>query len=305
MKKSLRNNSEVAHVWASQSQSEGYGSHFFFDGPSIYSYGRHFEVARIVQPNIVLFNSASYSVSTSRHQSLARRAVSHMKTFRVPSMTDHNENAKYLIKSLEDELFRISRMRKGSQWALEQYVESAETAWEYAALFTIREELFDKIAAIYKQRENPLSQEQMEKLKARAAANRERQKQQRIEKEKRDALRKAELQTQYDAWKNGEIASLPSEAQSLFPVALRITTDSENENYKIIQTSRGASVTVDDAVNLYHALMESPDVSGMRVGHYTVTGVRDADLIIGCHIIPLSEVARISRLLNLQGSLSL
>lgn len=42
------NNREVAHAWAGQQKESARGSHFFFNGPSIYSYGAHFEIARII-----------------------------------------------------------------------------------------------------------------------------------------------------------------------------------------------------------------------------------------------------------------
>jgi len=43
------NNSQVAHIWANQSKTIAKGSNFFFNHKSIFSYGHHFEVARLVQ----------------------------------------------------------------------------------------------------------------------------------------------------------------------------------------------------------------------------------------------------------------
>lgn len=39
----------VAHLWANEKQESANGSNFYFEGESIYSYGRHFEVGRIVR----------------------------------------------------------------------------------------------------------------------------------------------------------------------------------------------------------------------------------------------------------------
>jgi len=74
------NNSQVAHVWANQSKTIARGSNFFFNNKSIYSYGLHFEVARLVQTEkknktIALVEPRTYSNSTTRHQSLARNSV--------------------------------------------------------------------------------------------------------------------------------------------------------------------------------------------------------------------------------------
>lgn len=43
------NNSMVAHLWANEKQESANGSNFYFEGESIYSYGRHFEAGRIVR----------------------------------------------------------------------------------------------------------------------------------------------------------------------------------------------------------------------------------------------------------------
>ena len=44
------NNSMVAHVWAQQTQAHGRnaGNTFYFEGPTIYSYGEHFPIATFV-----------------------------------------------------------------------------------------------------------------------------------------------------------------------------------------------------------------------------------------------------------------
>ena len=66
------NNSMVAHLWANESQESANGSNFYFEGQSIYSYGRHFEVGRIVRnkrgEKAYLINDRYYSSTTSRHQ---------------------------------------------------------------------------------------------------------------------------------------------------------------------------------------------------------------------------------------------
>jgi hypothetical protein len=260
----------------------------FFEGPSIFSYGHHFEIARIVRPDVVLFTSRDYSVSTSKHKSRTHSAISHMRVFVVPSMTDHKANAEYLIKTLEDELARISRMRKDSIFTLERYAYQAERAAAYVLEFGkhVPKPLQRKIAEIFKARENPLTPEQTAKLKARAAADR-------AEKEKKTAARRAELQGDYDAWKAGTLAVMPWDASGLFPVALRVI---DNE----IQTSQGANIPVIEARKFWHVLRAGGSVDGMRLGHYTVTGIRDGALIVGCHTIPMREVARMSVTLGLE-----
>lgn len=73
------NNSMVAHLWANEKQESANGSNFYFEGESIYSYGRHFEVGRIVRnkrgEKAYLINDTYYSSTTSRHQYYVREAI--------------------------------------------------------------------------------------------------------------------------------------------------------------------------------------------------------------------------------------
>lgn len=71
----------VAHLWANRSQDTARNSSntFYFTGPVLYSYGSHFVVGAWLDCGAdglrVLWNTAGYSISTSRHQSHASRAL--------------------------------------------------------------------------------------------------------------------------------------------------------------------------------------------------------------------------------------
>lgn len=73
------NNSMVAHLWANEKKESGKGSNLFFEGRSIYSYGYHFEVGRIVRnkcgEKAYLLNDKYYSSSTCKHQCCVRSAI--------------------------------------------------------------------------------------------------------------------------------------------------------------------------------------------------------------------------------------
>lgn len=83
-------NAMTAHVWAQQRQTEGRSNNgnFYFHGRTLYSYGGHFPVGIFAAPGGPVFlNADSYSVSTSKHQSYARRAVSHVEPrFYMPAL---------------------------------------------------------------------------------------------------------------------------------------------------------------------------------------------------------------------------
>jgi len=80
MKKVFKSD-EVAHIWASQSQSEGRNSarNIYFEGTTIYSYGSHFPLARFVNGRVLVTNR-SYSVTTSKQLYGVRRAINHLES---------------------------------------------------------------------------------------------------------------------------------------------------------------------------------------------------------------------------------
>jgi len=53
MRRVLRSNADVAHVWAQQVQDEERSGNMFFEGDTIYSYGHHFPIARFVKKDVV------------------------------------------------------------------------------------------------------------------------------------------------------------------------------------------------------------------------------------------------------------
>lgn len=81
--KTVFNSSQVAHVFAAQTQDSGRNSNssFYFDGPVIFSWGSHWPLAVFSGfkdtngQRIVFINGGSYSNSTSRHMSYVTRAL--------------------------------------------------------------------------------------------------------------------------------------------------------------------------------------------------------------------------------------
>lgn len=97
--KTVFDKSTVAHIWASQSQDCGRTSsdNFSFTGPKLYSYAqpiayildREHYVLGEDRKTIVLLNSSSYSMTTNRHQSLARQASRHFRQIYVPGLSEN------------------------------------------------------------------------------------------------------------------------------------------------------------------------------------------------------------------------
>jgi hypothetical protein len=83
------NNSQVAHVWNSQSERRGQSNNgnAYFSGAALFSYGSHFLTGYIMPDGVALLNADSYSISTSGHQSDAWSATSNRPRFNVAGLT--------------------------------------------------------------------------------------------------------------------------------------------------------------------------------------------------------------------------
>ena len=83
-------NDTLCHVWASGRVPEARSNHgsMFFEGPVLYSYGRHYAIAVRMPGNVVLFNASGSSVTTAKQSGYAWRAALHMVRHNVPDLTN-------------------------------------------------------------------------------------------------------------------------------------------------------------------------------------------------------------------------
>lgn len=96
----------VAHLWAHEQEESASGSNFFFEGTSIYSYGHHFEVGRIVKnkqgKKAYLINEDYYSATTSKHQCYVRNAIpTWAMVFSVGDNISDTGNMRFVASKLE------------------------------------------------------------------------------------------------------------------------------------------------------------------------------------------------------------
>lgn len=111
------NNSMVAHLWANEKRESANGSNFYFEGESIYSYGRHFEVGRIVRnkrgEKAYLINDIYRSSSTSKHQCCVRNAIpTGSKVFSVGYNMSNTGNMAFVTSGLESIKDAIEKYKK-------------------------------------------------------------------------------------------------------------------------------------------------------------------------------------------------
>lgn len=262
-------NSELTHIWAQQSQESGRGSNMYFEGPSIYSYGRHFEIARFVDKGHVLFTSRGYSPTTAKHKSYTLRAISHKTIFTVPSFEDHHENAEYYLTHYKEEIEKASRARKSGEWHLAHAQDYRHEAQEYARLFAKFLSAKEKkaISAMA-----DIDEKVLEACRKRLAE----------EQKRAIAKRKEDI----EKWRAGETQICA--IRSLKKIFLRLNSTTEE-----IETSWGARVPLKAAKLLWHMIKAEKPVHGFSIGNYTVVSYIGGILKIGCHAIEQNEIDRI------------
>jgi hypothetical protein len=209
------------------------------------------------------------------------QAIRHLRSYQVPSFTDHAENLAYFIQQAKDTYQKAQRARSHAQYLLTEAQRFADNAIEYMKDFPGSFKKTDKVTRAgirLIQQDKFFSPEMVKTLITKTEqARKEREKQEAIAKEQRKQKEAENLAL----WKAGEHHA------TFAATALRVK-DGE------VQTSHGATVPVIEAKKLYRALKAGVNIIGQRVGHFEVRSIDSENLTVGCHIIPLSEIERIA-----------
>lgn len=138
----MKPNKAIAQQWADANYSGAsfdrceHSRHMFWDETRIFSYGRHFPIARYLPAErVTLLNSASYSVTTARHQSHVRGVVEGV-TFRVPSLDlDHARNVAHLTTNVVSAESAVVNSRKHIDYKLESLRDARTQLRDYCEVF--------------------------------------------------------------------------------------------------------------------------------------------------------------------------
>jgi hypothetical protein len=304
------NNQQVAHLWANQSRESAKGSNFFFNGKSIWSYGYHFEVGRIVETEkgkeIVLLNGDSYSVSTQRHQSYARQACNHLESFDFPL---HNSRFSTIVrheltnddmtrafvsfgKIVIDSVKKAKRSRKYSDLYIKQ-AEKAINDWNALKAH------FPKLTKGIKRLKMP-DDHQVNKLLASDKAEKAKQRKEKLEREKRLAEK---LKEESIKWLNYERNAITfgSHLKACFLRQRRVIVNGNVESFiDEVETSHGARVPLDKARLFYKAITRFKDnpnecTERYQVGDFRLNKLTSNGAQIGCHFIEWNEIERFAK----------
>jgi len=274
------NNKQVAHLWANKSRKSASGSHFYFEGDTIYSYGSHFPIARHYD-GVVLFTTQGYSSTTACHKSIVREACSHLEVFHVDDVT--KDPSKADLKSYKASIslcaLKAAKARNPEFLleSLQSIVNQANAFCEhfgFSTRFTMPSNLDDlkaKAAA------------QSVKDRAAKAARLEK-----IEKDNTETVRQ---------WLSGASVSIPCSIQGVY---LRYR---EIDGPKM-ETSKGAIVLLSEAKKAFRFVMLKRENGWHRngeqfpIGEFHLDAVNEQGVVAGCHRVAWGEIERFAKTQN-------
>jgi hypothetical protein len=305
MTQTVFTNDMVAHVWAQQTQPHGRSGNgqFYFDGGTLYSYGSHFPVAMFVQNHrgqeCALFNSDSYSITTSRHQSRARSAYSGL-SFSAPcavlgpiarmgadlagqqikrgSKASKDIRAHYQAVT-DSAVKKAARARSNLQWHLENAQGAASEGDALSAFFALGWRI--KIEA-------------PEAFAAAIAADR-------VRARKLSEQREREANAALPDWRACRRDFLPH-GRGRAKVYLRLRPDGEE-----IETSMGARFPAEHArraLPIIAAVRDRgeewrPNGRSVHLGHFAINCIApNGDVTAGCHHVTWREIETVARSLG-------
>lgn len=286
MKKVFSSNSQLAHAWANQLQSEGRASNMFFKDETIYSWGNHYEIAKFVTaPNgqkVCFVNANGYSNSTAKHTQHVWNAIPDgIPTYKVPFLvgTSYSSYRRYhyfrpseLDGIIAAMLVECNNFIHDQLKARTNFYSFSQAAERYETIVEISQ-LFD-LAVPAKPKNWEAARIKAEHIRA-TQGERQRVKEVK-ELEKSKELLEKWLQHEF----NGQLYNIP--------VHLRVSTDG-----KLIETTKGAKVNLETALRLLSRLRNNEDVKGEKIDGFTVIENGPDAVKIGCHTIAWDVINQI------------
>lgn len=271
----------VAHLFANQSQNEARTAtnNFYFNNDTLYSYGSHFAIAKHVN-NAVLFTTRKYSVTTSKHLSIASRALNHKTLIYCHNpAASIDENLNSFLKEAENchGLVTSAKQQRSKIKAFSELAYINDKTNKFAAFFDI--DIQSNYPKLYSALN--LDIEGITEYRVKAAKLDEAQK---LAAQKREAAKHKE---QLKKWRSGEINTL----------YIRDGFDYLRVQGENIRTSQGVEISKEAAKLLYNNLNTS--IVGKKVDHkYEITELNDKFLTVGCHKITIKEIKKLATSLN-------
>lgn len=270
MKKVFRgDNDTVAHYWANKTQSEASnGGNFFFEGDIIYSYGRHFQIAKHVineeRDRGVLFTQQAYSNTTAKHINITAQACNHLNVIYCKSPdASHEDNFNHWVNEAENIASKLQKATKPEKYlnelnAIKGYAEKYASFFSISIPYTLTTILDIQNKDQYKGYiENKLAFQEAEK-------------------KKKEAQLKKDHAKELKKWLNGESSRMYTRLDIDY---LRISDKGE------VETTQGIRIPKSQAKKFWSRIKDGKLSVGEEISGYTVDAIGE-QIKIGCHAFP-------------------
>jgi hypothetical protein len=277
----------VAHTWANQTQPEARntGRTLWFEGDSIYSYGRHFCIAKHVTNEkgvkVVLFTTRDYSVTTSSHKNIVRQACRHLNIIYCPDPgAGNHHNFDQFKRGIENALFGLEKARKP-----EKYIGSANYIFEnckkYAEFFELEipQDIVKIISSVNDGKYKEYLEAEAERL--------------RIAREEREKREKEQFKKDLAKWRKGKLERLHGQYDYL-----RVNSKDR------IETSQRVEIPKEIARRTYKWILKTIESGGCngdcehKILDYFVKEVSKDIVRVGCHNIQMKEIKSMAKKLG-------
>lgn len=263
--KKVVSNHDVAHLFALQSQSEAYNPNrsFYFEGTELFSYGRHFCIAKFVDANTLLFTERSYSNTTAKQINYAWQATSHIKKiFCGFPAGSHAENFNWWIARANEQLELLKRSRKPEKYVAELlYIENKAKIYSEYFGIPVDSKLQSLVSIQDKEKAEEYSRE---------AAREEQERIAKAHKKELILFREFKRDTIYT--RNG--------------------LDYIRFNFDYFETSQGVKIPTAIGLRFYELLSAGKITAGEKLMQYEVRDINKENISIGCHTITFKEIKK-------------
>lgn len=254
----------------------------YFENGVLWSYGPHYPMAKkysclqgAMHREVILINSRKYSVTTEKHKYKIRSSMKPGQVrFLVPNIRDPKdpENIETLLNDIAD---NIDLLLGRSRYASIKDVMTSINAYElYLECFKIKQKI--KIPAEFL---SDLALIDIEKSKKREEFEKTKE-----ERQKQALLKRARLKAeQVQLWLKGENTEHVSDMDHIFDYSL-VRVKGQN-----VETTRGASVPLDQARVFAEALKAGSIEIGQKIGPFEVRQINPPFIEIGCHTLNIEQ----------------
>lgn len=300
--------SEVAHMWASQSQNEArkQNNSFYFNNRTIYSYGSHFPIAVISEQdaNIVYFTTRTYSNTTAGHINTTSHACNHKTKIYCSNPVNasegyHEDNIASFEKQAKNIAQSLPNSRKPEIY-LNRIKEQRDLLKTYANHFNIDLTSPEhELAYIWIESKSGGTEASEQERKAIELAN--------IERAKQHAIRQAKELKQHKQnlvkWRKFKSVHAVNKS-TLYSRSEEIDYLRFNVDTNRIETSQGVEVPLDYAKKFYMQVLETVangkcELCGTDfLSKYQIKDINKNFIQIGCHKITIKEIKALAKQLN-------